>query len=362
MESPPRVRPRASRIRCAFCHDALTDRAALCGRCGSVVHPLCAGAFGRCPTLGCGASVRHAPIRRFSTDEAREARLQRSLEKVVVTLLVAFASFGVIVGLAGGGFRVAVGHTVVARTVRAPSVAWSDEAPAMIAEVRAGAALTRNAPVAPCVAVVAPASEPGADLDPRTNSGDLEVVLSPDDATERVYSGPLLKVFLRNRGAAPIVVAKPFTGVGRYVWSVRSESGSVSIEVARRRGSRCGGCHMHAFERDHRCRWCTCDEKYKPHAWLAPSGFVTVSPGAMWDVDARFESPIRGYPPGRYEVALFYEVDAERLRTAREAPTGTRDCCSEWVVPGTVAVIRRLFVAKSTSEGVCLERADQGRR
>lgn len=52
-----------ARARCPYCRDAVadgTDRAA-CVRCGCALHVECAEALLRCPTLGCGGALAHAP-------------------------------------------------------------------------------------------------------------------------------------------------------------------------------------------------------------------------------------------------------------------------------------------------------------
>src|SRR2546421_9889384 len=45
--------PRASTVRCAFCHDALSSPAWSCDRCRTRLHEDCRDLAGVCPSLGC---------------------------------------------------------------------------------------------------------------------------------------------------------------------------------------------------------------------------------------------------------------------------------------------------------------------
>lgn len=45
-------------LRCALCHSDLPAFVRECGACGTLLHTDCARELGRCPTLGCDASLR----------------------------------------------------------------------------------------------------------------------------------------------------------------------------------------------------------------------------------------------------------------------------------------------------------------
>lgn len=45
-------------MRCAICHDSLGEPRTICAACRSAAHGDCRADLGRCPTLGCVASVR----------------------------------------------------------------------------------------------------------------------------------------------------------------------------------------------------------------------------------------------------------------------------------------------------------------
>ncbi|MBX3471123.1 MAG: hypothetical protein KF878_30010 [Planctomycetes bacterium] len=50
----------ASRLRCAYCHDAAVGGSETCAGCGTILHRECMALAGVCPTLGCGTVVRPA--------------------------------------------------------------------------------------------------------------------------------------------------------------------------------------------------------------------------------------------------------------------------------------------------------------
>lgn len=52
---------------------------------------------------------------------------------------------------------------------------------------------------------------------------------------------------------------------------------------------------------------------------------------------------------------LTYEVNVDNLRRARELPGGTRDGCNGYVLAGTLDLVRRIHVGRTTSAPVTLE-------
>jgi hypothetical protein len=64
------LRPRVSTIRCALCHDDLTDEAISACVCGVVLHWDCRDSLRACLTIGCAPGVRvrvlvRSPLRSF---------------------------------------------------------------------------------------------------------------------------------------------------------------------------------------------------------------------------------------------------------------------------------------------------------
>lgn len=73
-------------VRCALCHDVLTQKELACARCHILFHDECYASVRRCPTLGCGST-------RASSTAPRPSRL-RHLRGMLLTSTVAIAITG----------------------------------------------------------------------------------------------------------------------------------------------------------------------------------------------------------------------------------------------------------------------------
>ena len=72
-EAEPRLTPRRSELRCAYCHEAAPSARA-CPSCGVVLHAECARSLARCPTLGCAALLPAAgQVQRGAPKRSRAA-------------------------------------------------------------------------------------------------------------------------------------------------------------------------------------------------------------------------------------------------------------------------------------------------
>lgn len=88
------------RLRCAYCHDGVDERAVVdhCPSCDVVLHADCRRALGRCPTVGCEASrpaapprPRPAPARPREAPAHEQPRWPWALGGALVAALLAWA-------------------------------------------------------------------------------------------------------------------------------------------------------------------------------------------------------------------------------------------------------------------------------
>lgn len=105
------VRPLTGTLRCAACHDELSEARFTCPACRVVLHRDCRAGLKRCPTYGCSV----APRARAATQVTTAQRQERGLLFHLVWLVPGLLSFlwPVWFGVLGAGSHVALAFALV---------------------------------------------------------------------------------------------------------------------------------------------------------------------------------------------------------------------------------------------------------